>query len=119
MENSNFILALTLTIIAGLSTGLGGAIIIFTKKLSNRFLAASLGFSAGVMIFISLVEIFSEAQGSMVVLYGEKPPPVIRRRTQNGKNHQINFIRPPKNPLFHSCTFPTGCDTIILKKFAA
>ena len=72
MENSNFILALTLTIIAGLSTGLGGAIIIFTKKLSNRFLAASLGFSAGVMIFISLVEIFSEAQGSMVALYGEK-----------------------------------------------
>lgn len=72
MENSNFILALTLTIIAGLSTGLGGAIIIFTKKLSNRFLAASLGFSAGVMIFISLVEIFSEAQGSMVSLYGEK-----------------------------------------------
>lgn len=72
MENSNFILALTLTIIAGLSTGLGGAIIIFTKKLSNKFLAASLGFSAGVMIFISLVEIFSEAQGSMVALYGEK-----------------------------------------------
>ena len=72
MENSNFILALTLTIIAGLSTGLGGAIIIFTKKLSNKFLAASLGFSAGVMIFISLVEIFSEAQVSMVALYGEK-----------------------------------------------
>lgn len=72
MENSNFILALTLTIIAGLSTGLGGAIIIFTKKLSNKFLAASLGFSAGVMIFISLVEIFSEAQGSMVAIYGEK-----------------------------------------------
>ncbi len=72
MENSNFILALTLTIIAGLSTGLGGAIIIFTKKLSNKFLAASLGFSAGVMLFISLVEIFSEAQGSMVALYGEK-----------------------------------------------
>jgi ZIP family zinc transporter len=72
MENSNFILALTLTLIAGLSTGLGGAIIIFTKRLSNKFLAASLGFSAGVMIFISLVEIFGEAQESMVVLYGEK-----------------------------------------------
>ena len=72
MENSNFILALTLTILAGLSIGLGVAIIIFSKKISNRFLAASLGFSAGVMIFISLVEIFSEAQGSMVALYGEK-----------------------------------------------
>lgn len=72
MVNDNFILALTLTLIAGLSTGIGGAIIIFTKKLSNKFLAASLGFSAGVMIFISLVEIFGEANESMVLLYGEK-----------------------------------------------
>ena len=71
MENSNFLLALTLTLVAGLSTGIGGAIIIFTKKLSNKFLAASLGFSAGVMIFISLVEIFGEAEGSLVALYGE------------------------------------------------
>lgn len=72
MDNGNFILALTLTLVAGLSTGIGGAIIIFTKKLSNKFLAASLGFSAGVMIFISLVEIFGEAEASMVTLYGEK-----------------------------------------------
>mgnify|MGYP003317298251 CR=1 FL=1 len=72
MENSNFLLALTLTLVAGLSTGIGGAIIIFTKKLSNKFLAASLGFSAGVMIFISLVEIFGEAEGSLVALYREK-----------------------------------------------
>lgn len=72
MHSGNFILALTLTLIAGLSTGIGGAIIIFTKKLGNRFLAASLGFSAGVMIFISLVEIFGEAEASMVALYGEK-----------------------------------------------
>lgn len=72
MENSNFFLALTLTLVAGLSTGIGGAIIIFTKKLSNKFLAASLGLSAGVMIFISLVEIFGEAEGSLVALYGEK-----------------------------------------------
>jgi ZIP family zinc transporter len=72
MDNGNFILALTLTLVAGLSTGIGGAIIIFTKKLSNKFLAASLGFSAGVMIFISLVEIFGEAETSMVALYGDK-----------------------------------------------
>jgi len=38
---------------------------------------------------------------------------------QNGKNHQINLISPSKNPLFHSCTFPTGCATIILNNSAA
>ena len=46
MDNGNFILALTLTLVAGLSTGIGGAIIIFTKKLSNKFLAASQGIQA-------------------------------------------------------------------------
>lgn len=72
MINENFILALILTVVAGLSTGIGGAIIIFTKRLSNKFLAASLGFSAGVMLFISLVEMFGEAEGALTLIYGEK-----------------------------------------------
>ncbi len=72
MFNDNFIFALTLTLIAGLSTGIGGAIIFLTKKFSSKLLAASLGFSAGVMIFISLVELFGEAKGALIPVYGEK-----------------------------------------------
>ena len=54
--------ALLLTLTAGAATGLGGALILFKKKLSSNFLAAALGLSAGVMIFISLAELYPEAQ---------------------------------------------------------
>ena len=54
--------ALILTLIAGSATGLGGALVLFKKKISSNFLAGALGLSAGVMIFISLAELFPEAQ---------------------------------------------------------
>ena len=55
--------ALILTLIAGSATGIGGALVLFKKKLSSKFLAGSLGLSAGVMIFISMAEMLPEAQG--------------------------------------------------------
>ena len=57
--------ALLLTLIAGAATGIGGALVLFKKKLSSNTLAASLGLSAGVMIFISLAELFPEAQAEI------------------------------------------------------
>ena len=54
--------ALILTLIAGSATGIGGALVLFKKNLSSKFLAGALGLSAGVMIFISLAEMFPEAQ---------------------------------------------------------
>lgn len=60
----NVIHALTLTLLAGAATGLGGALILFLKRLSSNFLAAALGLSAGVMIFISLAELYPEAQNA-------------------------------------------------------
>ena len=54
--------ALILTLIAGSATGIGGALVLFKKKISSNFLAGALGLSAGVMIFISLAELFPEAQ---------------------------------------------------------
>ena len=49
--------AFLLTLFAGLSTGIGSALAFFTKKTNTRFLSVSLGFSAGVMIYVSFVEI--------------------------------------------------------------
>jgi len=59
---NGFIGALILTLIAGSATGIGGALVLFKKKISSNFLAGALGLSAGVMIFISLAELFPEAQ---------------------------------------------------------
>ena len=55
--------ALILTLIAGSATGIGGALVLFKKKISSNFLAGALGLSAGVMIFISLAELLPEARG--------------------------------------------------------
>lgn len=67
--------ALLLTLIAGAATGIGGALVLFRKKISSNFLAGALGLSAGVMIFISLAELFPEAQAEITasssVKYGE------------------------------------------------
>ena len=65
--------AFALTMVAGLSTGIGSIIAFFAKKTNKRFLAISLGFSAGVMIYVSLVEIFVKARESLVAGLGEKP----------------------------------------------
>lgn len=64
-----------LTLVAGAATGIGGALVLFKKKLSSNFLAGALGVSAGVMIFISLTELFPEAQAEIASIgslkYGE------------------------------------------------
>ena len=44
----------------------------FVKKFSPKVLCATLGFSAGVMILISLVELFQEARFELVATFGEK-----------------------------------------------
>lgn len=61
MVSSNFLLAFILTLLAGLSTGIGSAIAFFAKKTNTTFLSTALGFSAGVMIYVSFVEIFPQA----------------------------------------------------------
>lgn len=60
-ESHNVLLAFGLTLFAGLSTGIGSAIAFFTKNTNTRFLSLSLGFSAGVMIYISFMEIMPKS----------------------------------------------------------
>jgi len=59
--SQNVLLAFGLTLFAGLSTGIGSAIAFFTKSTNTRFLSISLGFSAGVMIYISFMEIMPKS----------------------------------------------------------
>lgn len=67
----NFYFALGLTIFAGLSTGIGSLMAFMSKKFNPKFLAASLGFSAGVMIYVSFVEIFFIAKEDLTANYHE------------------------------------------------
>lgn len=68
---SEVIFALGLTLFAGLSTGIGSALAFYTKKTNEKFLAAALGFSAGVMIYVSMIEIFVKARDSLELYYGD------------------------------------------------
>lgn len=61
-----------LTLFAGLSTGIGSCLAFFTKKTNTKFLSVSLGFSAGVMIYVSMIEIFVKAKDSLINELGLK-----------------------------------------------
>lgn len=67
-----YFFAFLLTLIAGLSTGIGSIISLLTKTTNKKFLSVSLGFSAGVMIYVSMIEIFFKAKESLVLELGEK-----------------------------------------------
>src|SRR6056297_499133 len=73
MIGSNFLVAFGLTLFAGLCTGIGSALAFFAKRTNPKFLSASLGFSAGVMIYVSFVEILAKARDSMIEGLGHKP----------------------------------------------
>jgi ZIP family zinc transporter len=71
MEFDNISLAFGLTLFAGLSTGIGSAIAFFARKTNTGFLSVSLGFSAGVMIYVSFVEIIVKARDELITVTGE------------------------------------------------
>jgi ZIP family zinc transporter len=68
---NNVWLALGLTVFAGMATGIGSGIAFFAKRTNYRFLSISTGFSAGVMIYVSFVEILLKGQEALTAAYGE------------------------------------------------
>ena len=70
--SDHVLLAFTLTVFAGLSTGIGSLIAFVCKHTNRKFLSVSLGFSAGVMIYVSMIEIFFEAQDSLIAELGTR-----------------------------------------------
>lgn len=59
------LLAFAVTTAAGLATGVGAALGLFAKTTNHRFLAMALGFSAGVMLYISFIEIVPKGVGML------------------------------------------------------
>lgn len=67
---SNIALAFGLTLFAGLATGIGSLVAFFVVQTNYRFLSVSTGFSAGVMLYVSFVEIFLKGGEALASVYG-------------------------------------------------
>jgi ZIP family zinc transporter len=63
-------IAMGLTVFAGMATGIGSTIAFTAKRTNYRFLSVATGFSAGVMLYVSFVEIFYEGVASLTEQYG-------------------------------------------------
>lgn len=68
---TNVWFALGLTVFAGLATGIGSGIAFFARRTNHRFLSVSTGFSAGVMLYVSFVEIFYKGIDALAEAYGD------------------------------------------------
>jgi len=69
IETNHLLFAFGLTLFAGLSTGIGSVLALFAKRTNTKLLSISLGFSAGVMIYVSFVEIFVKSQAALTSYY--------------------------------------------------
>lgn len=70
--NNPIYFAFGLTLLAGLCTGVGSILSLLYKKFNPKFLGAMLGLSAGVMLYVSFVEIINKARLSLTAVSGEK-----------------------------------------------
>jgi len=68
---NDVLVALVLTLLAGMATGIGSVIAFTAKRTNYRFLSVVTGFSAGVMLYVSFVEIFPESITLLGARYGE------------------------------------------------
>ena len=65
------LLALGLTLVAGMSTAIGSVMAFFTRATNTRFLSGALGLSAGVMIYVSFMEMIPKALHKLGSVYTE------------------------------------------------
>lgn len=70
MEIRTILFALGITILAGLATGIGGLIAFLYHRTNTKLLSVVLGFSAGIMIYVSFVEILMEANKHLNLEFG-------------------------------------------------
>lgn len=72
MDNHTVLIAFLLTLFAGLSTGIGSLIAFMAKRTNTNFLSLALGLSAGVMIYVSFMEMIPQSLESLTNVFGKK-----------------------------------------------
>ena len=70
--DEEILIAFGLTMLAGLSTGIGSLIAFLAKKTNKKFLSSALGLSAGVMIYVSFMELMPESVNLLKGIYTER-----------------------------------------------
>ena len=71
LDHHTICIAFILTMIAGLSTGIGSLIALVAKRTNTKFLCASLGFSAGVMLYVSFMDMLPSAKEDLIQHLGK------------------------------------------------
>lgn len=71
IASQNLLFAFMLTIFAGLATSIGALLAFFSKSKNYTTLSIGMGFSAGVMIYVSFVEILDKSKSAFAELYGQ------------------------------------------------
>ncbi|MCT1562466.1 zinc transporter ZupT [Corynebacterium glucuronolyticum] len=71
MGAMTFLGAFALTLFAGAATGIGGLITVLKGNPGDRFLAGALGLSAGVMLYVSFMEILPEGISQLEETWGK------------------------------------------------
>ncbi len=118
-----------LTLFAGLSTGLGSLLGLLAKKTNTAFLSVSMGFSAGVMVYVAFMEILPEGRVALAGSLGETAGnagavasffggialiAIIDKLVPHGENpHEARFVEEmrPDCAVFlaeHASTYPPG-----------
>jgi ZIP family zinc transporter len=67
---NNVWIAFGLTLLAGMATGIGSVIAFLARRTNYRFLSVATGFSAGVMLYVSFVEILFKGAEALAARYG-------------------------------------------------
>lgn len=73
IDADTILFAFGLTLFAGLSTGIGSALAFFTRRTNTKALSVALGFSAGVMLYVSFAEIIVKARHALAGEVGDTP----------------------------------------------
>lgn len=71
MPSYTEVVAFSLTLMAGLFTGVGSLLALMARRTNTKLLSVSLGFSAGVMVYVSFVGILAKAQESLTQELGK------------------------------------------------